>query len=404
MDSIPWTKKYAPHKISDIISQEKAVSDLKEFMKNFRKHAKKSALLFGPSGTGKTSSVYAIADEMNYEVVEVNASDFRNKAQIDSVLGNALKQKSLFANEKIILVDEIDGLAGTEDRGGLTELITLLEDPKFAVVMTAMSPWDNKFSKIRTRSQMMEFEKLSYASIIKMLKHICEKEKISYDEDALTQLATSSSGDLRGAIIDLQTLAGINEKLTKKSIETLGEREKTDTIINALVKVLKNTDPIVALGALNYIEEDLDEFMLWLDENMPKEYKNPEDLARAYNYLAKADIFRARIKRWQYWRFLDYVNTFLTAGVAVSKDKKYTGIVQYKQTMRLLKIWQANMKYQKRKAIAEKIAEKTHASKKEVLHSTIPYFQAIFKKNKQMSDAIAAELDLDNEEIEWLRK
>ena len=404
MDGTPWTKKYAPHKSTDIISQEKAVSDLKEFMKNFKKHSKKSALLFGPSGTGKTSSVYAIANEMNYEIVEVNASDFRNKAQIDSVLGNALKQRSLFAAEKVILVDEIDGLAGTEDRGGLTELITLLENPKFPVVMTAMSPWDNKFSKIRTRAQMMEFEKLSYASIIKMLKHICEKEKINYEEDALTQLATASSGDLRGAIIDLQTIARINEKITKKSIETIGEREKTDTIINALIKVLKNTDPIVALGALNYIEEDLDEFMLWLDENMPKEYKNPEDLARAYNYLSKADIFRARIKRWQYWRFLDYVNTFLTAGVAVSKDKKYTELVQYKQTMRLLKIWQANMKYQKRKAIAEKIAEKTHASKKEVLKSTIPYFQAIFKKNKQMSDAIAAELDLDNEEIEWLRK
>jgi len=236
-----------------------------------------------------------------------------------------------------------------------------------------------------------------------MLKYICGKEKINYEEDTLTSLATLSSGDLRGAIIDLQTIAGTGS-ITKKTLEALGTREKTSSIKEALVKVLKNTDPIVALGSLDYIEEDLNEYMLWLDENMPKEYKNADDLARAYDYISKADIFQERIKNLQYWRLLDYVNTFLTAGVAVSKEKKYSEFVQYKQTMRLLKIWQANMKYQKRKAIAEKISEKTHSSRKEVLKSTIPYFQVIFKKNKKMSDAIAEELDLDKEEIEWLRK
>ncbi len=98
------------------------------------------------------------------------------------------------------------------------------------------------------------------------------------------------------------------------------------------------------------------------------------------------------------------MKALLTAGVALSKKEKITGFVQYKQTQRLLQIWKANMKYQKRKSIAEKIAAATHISTKRALQDTVPYIQHIFQNNKELSDQVAVTLDHSNEEVAWLRK
>ena len=70
--------------------------------------------------------------------------------------------------------------------------------------------------------------------------------------------------------------------------------------------------------------------------------------------------------------------------------------------MRILKLWMANQKYAKRKAIAEKIHEKLHSSVKETVKSTVPYLQMIFKNNKEQGSRIAEELGLIDEEVEWL--
>jgi replication factor C large subunit len=142
--------------------------------------------------------------------------------------------------------------------------------------------------------------------------------------------------------------------------------------------------------------------MLWIDKNLPEEYTNPADLSRAYDFLSKADIFSRRITRWQHWRFMVYINALITAGVAVSKDKKYDKFVEYKPTGRILKIYWANIKNMKRKAIAEKIAENTHTSKKEAIKN-IDYFRVMFR-NKQMAQKIALEADLNSEEVEYLMK
>src|SRR3989344_8935631 len=107
----PLTHKYIPKTTKEIFGQEDVIKQLNNFIINFKKQKKKAALIYGSSGTGKTSSVYAIANELGYEVIEVNASDMRNAEQINTKVGNAIKQQSLFSKGKIILVDEIDGLS-----------------------------------------------------------------------------------------------------------------------------------------------------------------------------------------------------------------------------------------------------------------------------------------------------
>ena len=400
----PFTFKYQPKTAKEIIGQDSGIKKLRDFVVNFKRQKKNAALLYGPSGTGKTISAYAIAKELNLEILEVNASDVRNADQINSLLGSAIGQMSLFSKGKLILVDEIDGLSGTKDRGGLQAITKLIEKSSFPIILTATNPWDYKFNNLKRRAEMIEFIPLDYLSIFEILKNICSKEKIRYEEEILKGLARRAGNDARAAINDLQTLSMEAKELTKESLEELGERNKLDSMLNALVKIFKSTDPKVAITAFDTVEENLDQQLLWIDENLPREYTNPEDLAKAYDKLSKADVFNRRIKRWQHWRFLVYINALITAGIAVSKKEKYRHFVQYKPTGRLLKLWWAKQKAMKKKAIAEKIGEKTHTSTKQALKNTLPYMQIVFRKNKSFREQLTEELDLSMEEVEWLRK
>jgi len=400
----PFTIKYKPKKLNEIVDQDKAIKKLKDFVINYKKQKKKAILLHGPSGTGKTISAHALANELDLEIIEVNASDVRNADQINSLLGSAIQQMSLFSKGKIILVDEADGLSGTKDRGGLLAILKLMEKSSFPIILTAMNIWNNKFSKLRNKSEIVEFSPLEYTSIFKILKKICDSEKIKYEDSVLKGLARRAGNDARAAINDLETLSIETKELTKKSLEDLGERNKTDTIINALLKVFKSTDPKVAITAFDNVEEDLNQQLLWLDENLPKEYTKPEDLAKAYDKLSKADVFNRRIRRWQHWRFLIYINALITAGIAVSKKEKYRQFTQYKPTGRILKLWWAKQRSMKKKAIAQKIAEKTHCSTKDALKNTLPYLQFTFKKNKAFREQLTQELDLSKEEVAWMKK
>ncbi len=399
----PFIKKYSPKKMADVIGQPSAVKELVGFIENFKTQKKKAVLLYGDTGAGKTSAVHAYAKEHNLEIVEVNASDFRNEAGISGIVGAAVHQRSLFFQGKIILIDEVDGVSGTQDRGGIPAIANLIEKTTFPLILTANNPWDNKFSSLRSKTTMIEFKALNYLSIANILRHICQQEKIEFDEEAITSIARRAGGDARAAINDLQILYELRKSIKKNDIEALSEREKEETIHNALVRVFKTTNAEIALPAFEYVNMDVNEIMLWLDENLPKEYKK-EDLAQAYYYLSRADQFNGRIKKRQHWRFLAYVMQYLTAGIALSKKEKSGEFVKYVPTTRILKIWQTNMKFSKRKEIAHKIALKTHTSAKEAIKSTVPFMQAIFRKSKPEGTKIAAFLDLNEEEVAWLSK
>ncbi len=399
----PWVRKHRPKNLKEIESQDEAVIAIKNFISSFKKSRKKAVMIYGPVGCGKTCSIYAVANDLGYEVLEVNASDFRNKEAINTIVGSASRQMPLFSKGKIILVDEIDGLAGRQDSGGVAALASVIDETSFPIIMTCNNPYEKNLSSLRSKSLLVEFKTMDSKSIFNVLKCIAQRENVMHDDIALKALASRSGGDLRAAINDLQQFSS-DRKLTKDFVDEISQREKQESIMNALIKVMKTTDASVSAAAFDNVQEDLDEQFLWIDENLPKEYKKPEDLQRAYEFLSKADVFRGRIRRWQHWRFLLYVNSMMTAGVSVSKDERYKEFTQFGPTRRKLKIWQANMKYQKRKDIAEKIAAKNHCSKKRALTQTLPYVQVMYKsKNRQIQDSLSQYFEFDDEEIGWLK-
>jgi replication factor C large subunit len=391
----PWTVKYRPNRLEHIKGQERAVHQIKNFLEKFESHKKKALLLHGPPGCGKTAAVAAAAREYNYELYEINASDQRSKEAIEETLGNFLKQQSLFFRQKLILVDEVDGLSGTKDRGGPSAIALLVKNAKFPVIMTANDAWQQKLKPLRTASTLVQFSPLRIETVAEILKEICKKEGVKYDEDAVICLAAKADGDVRGAINDLEVTARYTRKLEKENI-CVAERDRKESILNALVKIFKNSDVNIAKDAFSNVDEDLDEVILWVDENLPKEYSG-ESLSRAYDLLSRADVYRGRITRWQHWRFLAYVNELVSAGIASAKDERQKQFITYKRNERILQIWIAKQRWAKKKSIAEKLAKKTHSSAK-VAMENIQYLAKVLR----MPD-IAEELALEPDEIEWLK-
>ena len=397
----PWISTYIPKTLADIKGQDKGVAQIRLFISQFKTQKKKGMIIHGPPGCGKTAAAHAAGNDLDLEMVEVNASDFRNKEGIETTVGRSVGQMSLFSKGKLILLDEIDGLSGTKDRGGIQAISSLIDKTTFPILMTCNNPWDKKFNQLRKKAVLVEFHPLDLRTVTDILSAIATKEGVGIDPGKIQTLARREGGDLRAAINDLQTISILG---SLADIDLLSERNRRDTITDALTKIFKTTDPEIALSAYDTVEEDIDQIFLWIDENIAYEYKLPADLARAYDALSKADVFRGRIRRWQYWRFLVTINQLLSAGIALAKEEKYKGQTTLKPTTRILKIWQANMQHARKKAIAQKIAQATHTSAKQALTTTLPCIQQIFRNNKSQGAVLAEELDLDSDDVAWLRK
>jgi replication factor C large subunit len=139
----------------------------------------------------------------------------------------------------------------------------------------------------------------------------------------------------------------------------------------------------------------IDEIMLWVEENIPAEYQGQE-LAKAIDALSKVDIFKRRIYRQQYWRFLVYENALLSYGISSAKKNVKTGFTSYKKPTRILKIWLNNQKYDKKKSISRKYAEYVHIGEKRA-YKEFPEVQAFL-----MRPEIQKELRLSEEEVAYL--
>lgn len=399
--SSPWIRKYLPQSSSEVVGHPSAVSLVLSLVGGWSRKSK-PVWLWGDPGTGKTSLALAIARELSLELVEVNASDSRNKASIEALIGGAINQGSLFGTGKLILVDEVDGLSGTKDRGGIPELLRVIKGSSYPVIITGQDLFNKKFSSLRKACELIELKTLDYRSIASRLRVILEAEGVDYEEEALTKIAMSVGGDLRAAINDAQSFS-TDGSLKVSDLSLIGDRDRTESIHNALLRVFKTTQAQTARGAFDNVDEDVDKVMLWVDHNLPLEYVKPLDLYRGFEALATADRFLGRIRRWQHYRFYVYAYDLLTAGIAVAKDEKYSGFRKYQQSDRILKIWIAKQKGLKKRAIAEKMAQKSHCSVKDALRN-VPFLQHTFANNDDEARRISRYYDFDKEEAAWLSR
>ena len=379
--------KYKPKTFADIKGQNIAISKIRSFVKNFP--AKKAAILYGPAGSGKTGIAYALANELKAEIIELNASDLRDRINVNNIVGNSSQQQSLFNKNKVILMDEVDGISGFYDRGGLQELLSLIEQTCFPIIMTANHIWDKKFVQLRKKAEMIEIKALRHDEIFKILKMVSEKEKLKFDDQVLNSISVTVRGDARAALNDLQ---GIEDETI-----LLAERDREESIFNVLKKVFKDAPNPKLVDLYDKLNMPIEEISLWLEENIPREYDG-KDLARAMELLSKADVFKGRIYRQQHWRFLLYQNFLLSYGISASKSKIKREFTTYKRPDRILKIWMINQKNLIKKEIAKKYARFCHISLKRAMHE----FPLIV--NTLKSEEVQRKLRLEQDEVDFLNK
>ncbi len=361
--------EFTPKKLSEIYGLNEQKKELLNYVKTYKK-GNKALLLYGPPGVGKTSLVHAFCKEHNYELIEINASDKRNKEIIHSLVGNAVKQKSLFNVNKLILVDEIDGLSGNQDRGGLQALINVIKESPTPIILTCNDYWSKKLSALRSQVKAVEFKKRPKTDVRQLYLEIINKKGLKINEIKLRQLLENYSGDIRAAINDLQT---IGESGFKRNYEK--------TIFQALQDLFKAREFNEMLNAFENSEADLNEVFLWLDENLRNQCKSDEELARAYDCLNKASKYYNQGMKKNYYRYWFYARILLTAGVA-NEVRIKPSWVRYSPPKKLLKLWQSRKKRLIRDEIAERIAREAHTSKRIVKEQYFPLIKFQLKKGK----------------------
>lgn len=389
-----WVEKYRPESLQELIGQEEAIEEVENYLENFPNVRRKALLLNGPPGIGKTTLVHVFAKENKYEIFELNASDLRNKKSMNEKLKPVLEQSSLFNKNKIILVDEVDGLSGMQDRGGVSELVSLIDSTKFPIICAANDAWIQKLSPLRKKTNIIELKDITPAETKTLLKSILEKENKKINDRVLNQISIKSRGDLRSAINDLEAAASM-ENPEEIFID---ERNKKLDIFKAIRHIFQDKATEEMLGTFDKVDMQMDEIILWMEENIPNAYSGA-DLAKAYQRLANVDLFKGRIYKQQYWRFLVYENIFGSYGISEAKgDKEIPEFKKYSKPKRILKIWLNNQKHGKRKTISIKYAKKTHVGYKRIMSQ----WNEI--KPQLKNPIIQKELKLDDDEIAYVMK
>jgi len=372
-----WVVKYKPKSLKEFVNQNEALRKFLNFIKKWKKG--KALLFYGPPGTGKTCLIEAYANEKNLEFIELNASDWRSKTQIEKILSETINTKPLFKKGKIIFIDEIDGLAGREDVGGVGAIIKLIKESRFPIILTANDPWKSKLKILRNYCELVEFKKISVFDIEKRLMFIARKENIKVDKIVLRELARRSEGDLRAAITDLEIISRGKNEIRLKDLEVLGFREKEKIIFDVLKNIFKTSSARSASLALMNVDKDPAEIFWWIEENILNEYEKAEEIAKAYEALSKADLFRTRITREQNWKFLKYMIEIMTAGVALSKKEMYRKFTRYKYPSKLIVLGRTKFERREEKEKLLELSKELHCSTRKIRKEFLPFLKIFMK-------------------------
>ena len=254
MVKIPWVEKYRPQKIADVMFQ----NDVKSMLLKALETGNMPHLLFhGPPGTGKTSTILAIARELfgpykfRERVIELNASDERGINIVRNKIVMSAK-KALSSKDpdypsppyRILILDEADAMT-TEAQSALRKP---LEEYSGITRFCFICNYINQIiDPISSRCVKFRFKPLDKESMLHKLIDIAQTEEINIDDICLNKIIDLAEGDMRKAITYLQNTQYL-QKITPKDIYEIANYipDKYFKKINALC-ILNNTESIVKI-------------------------------------------------------------------------------------------------------------------------------------------------------------
>ncbi|MCO8244986.1 MULTISPECIES: replication factor C large subunit [unclassified Haladaptatus] len=400
---VDWTEKYRPTTLSEVRGNNKARDQLREWAETWENHGD-AVILHGSPGVGKTSAAHALANDMGWPTIELNASDQRTGDVVKRIAGEAAKSGTLtggVSGRRIVIMDEADNLTHNADRGGSRAITDVVKSANQPLVLIANEFYDMSNS-LRNACETIEFRDVSARSIVPALRDICRQEDIEYDDDALDAIAQNDSGDLRSAVNDLQAVATTGGRLMREDVVT-GERDTTSGIFDFLDDLIKKQDAEGALKASYDVDETPDNMLNWIEDNLPKDYEGQE-LADAYGYMANADRWLGRVRATQNYKYWRYAGDNMTAGVAVARNGKKGGWTRYGPPSYWRKLGSSRGKRDTRDYIARKIAEESGISMSTARREVIPFLSEMTHhcKNRELTVTMAARYDLEEKHVSFI--
>ena len=411
-----WTEKYRPASLSQVIGNPKAISDLTNWANSWKRGIpdKRAVVLVGSPGIGKTSAAVALANDMGWDVIEMNASDQRTGDAIKNVAlkganFNTFTSDGKYADvkeggRKLIILDEADSLFGREDRGALPAISELIKGTKQPVILIVNDLYalSKKSAAVKSNTLQITFMRPRIDVIAKALDNIAKAENISVDQDALRKMAENSNGDMRAAVRNLESLSLGRNNVTSDDAVKLSDRIIRKDIYNLMNSIFREKDANAARKMMWDIDETPDHIMMWIDENMPYEFRDKGDLVRGYERLARADIFMGRVHRRQYYGFQSYARDMMSSGVSISRRSETISRERFRFPLYLMKMSRSKNVRALKGSICLKLSSILHTSTARISNDVLPILKVMLKNDTPLARCLAADAGLEAEEVAFL--
>jgi len=448
-NNTPWVEKYRPKSLKEMalptakLNRQKVnlAEELKKFISNFfqkieiinqknrriRAHNRtateseqketlnldledSAVLLEGKPGIGKTSIVYALANDLNMEVIETNASDTRTRSALEAKLKETSKSRGIMdfiteKKKKIILIDEVDGIYGTKDRGAVPAILDLIEETQFPIIMCA-NEYQSSLSSLYNKVPKYEVHPLSDKKVMKIAEHIIREEGLkNLTNEELELIISKNNGDLRGVINDLQAMAQISGEDAEENEEMIYSlhRDSTEEIFALIRDLFQDVNSLKSARSLTD-KSDVDYNFLykWVNENIPTFITYKDELANAYSRLSVADEIFGRIRKNMEWSLLPYFFDLFAAGVALAGKKSRSKGFRRVYFPRYRSFYSLSLNSTEQELV-DKIQEKYKISQTEAMQDFVPFLRKLAGTSRRKLKEISDWLDLKAREKKLLK-
>lgn len=411
-----WTEKYRPRSLRDVVGNPSAAAAMRQWAEQWDRGIpdKRALVLMGTPGIGKTSSAEALARDMGWGIVEMNASDQRTGDAIRNVAlrasyfntfddgGNFMSVKD--GGRKLVVLDEADSLFGNADRGAMPAINELIKSARQPVILIVNDFYElsRKSSAVKTETLQISFRKPTASAIGAVLTRICEAEGAEVDPAAVSRIAENANGDMRAAIRDLESLVYGYGSVTGDDASALTGRVVRKDMYALMDAIFRKKDAQLAFRTYNEVDEDPGTVALWIEENIPYECHSTGDLVRCCERLSRADVYLGRISKRMNYGFMSYARDMMTEGVIEAIHSRKTTYDRFRFPQYLVKMSRSKSSRSLRRSLCQKIGSLTHSSWSRVQNDCYEFYRTAAISDSEFRAMLVREAKLEPEELGFL--
>src|SRR5829696_1866611 len=309
-----WTDLYQPKNFEHIIGNEEVRLNVLKWLIKWLPGIK-PLLLIGPPGVGKTTIVKILSSLLNYDLIELNASDTRSGPQLEKLITPLYNNTSLFGKKILLFLDEVDGIYGREDGGGLEILINIVKVANFPIIFVANSN-NTKLKNLSKLCKIVKFQHISANLLLMFLNYVLFKQGYSLTFDDKKWIVEKSNGDVRTMLNLAQSKCTGYGKFYRETFKVeisdgLNEffsSKKKDVAKKILLSLDgKYPDPRYGLSS----EERRKDIINSLFTSIVSSNLDIANLSLLLDSLSQIDLHVARINKNRNWNLLRYMNNVI---------------------------------------------------------------------------------------------